>query len=833
MNQKFEVSGMTCSACVAHVEKSVSKLSGIKMVQVNLLTNSMQVEFDESKVKIADIEKSVADAGYASKVKTKIKDKSFVVNHVDTELSALKFRWWLSFAFLIPLLYIAMGHMAGFPIPNILHENTFVFSFTQFLFVLPIALINKNYFLNGFKMLFRSPNMDSLIAIGSSASILYGIYIIYRMSGIMNSNPIIDSGLMNELYFESGATILTLVTLGKYLEAISKSKTTNALSRLVNLAPKTAVVLRNDAETEIAVEDVIANDIVIVKSGQRIPVDGIIVSGYGNIDESAITGESLPVFKRMDENVFAATINNTGYFTFRATKVGEDTTLAQIIRLVEEASASKAPISKLADKISSVFVPTVIAIAVFSTAIWLIAGYSFDFSLSIGIAVLVISCPCALGLATPVAIMVGTGKGAENGILIKSAEALESTAKVDTVVFDKTGTLTYGKPAVTDIFSITDITENELLRIAAMLEVSSEHLFADAILSEANKRNIPVQPAENFEVFPGKGVAGFIAGKKYLIGNLQFINDFNTRNTEAVAVAAKWAAIGKTPLYIAEEKTIIGLIAVTDLLKESSKLAVDELHKSGLQVIMLTGDHAETAKYIQQQAGIKTVISEVLPGDKDNVIKRLQDEGKFVAMVGDGINDAPALTRANVGIAIGNGTDIAIDSADIVLMHSDLRDVVTAIRLSKAVLLNIKENLFWAFFYNIIGIPLAAGAFYSMWGLKLNPMFAAAAMSLSSVTVVLNALRINRFKPLLINNHSNNNNQNEIQMKQKTIIVEGMSCGHCSGRVEKALNAMEGVEAKVDLAAKTATVTLSKEVNDAELKKSVEDAGYEVIEIKN
>lgn len=831
MNQKFEVSGMTCSACVAHVEKSVSKLSGIKMVQVNLLTNSMQVEFDESKVKIADIEKSVADAGYVSKAQTKTKDKTNVVNHVNTELAALKLRWWLSFAFLLPLMYIAMGHMAGFPLPKILHENIFVFSFTQFLFVLPIAIINKNYFLNGFKMIFRSPNMDSLIAIGSSASILYGIYIIYRMAAAMNGD--MESGLMNELYFESGATILTLVTLGKYLEAISKSKTTNALSRLVNLAPKTAVVMRNNTETEIAVEDVIANDIVIVKSGQRIPVDGIIVSGYGNIDESAITGESLPVFKQMGENVFSATINNTGYFTFRATKVGDDTTLAQIIRLVEEASASKAPISKLADKISSIFVPTVIAIAVLSTAIWLIAGYSFDFALSIGIAVLVISCPCALGLATPVAIMVGTGKGAENGILIKSAEALESTAKVDTVVFDKTGTLTYGKPNVTDIFSFTDSTENELLRIAAMLEVSSEHLFADAILSEANMRNIVVKPAEDFEVFPGKGVAGTVGGKKYMIGNLQFINDFNIQSAEARAVAAKWAAIGKTPLYLAEEMVIIGLIAVTDVLKESSKLVVDELYKSGLEVIMLTGDHAETAKYIQQQAGIKTVISEVLPGDKDNEIKRLQDEGKFVAMVGDGINDAPALTRAHVGIAIGNGTDIAIDSADIVLMHSDLRDVVTAIRLSKTVMLNIKENLFWAFFYNIIGIPLAAGVFYSMWELKLNPMFAAAAMSLSSVTVVLNALRINRFKPLSINNNTTNNNQNKIQMKQKTIIVEGMSCGHCSARVEKALNAMEGVEAKVDLAAKTATVTLSKEVNDTDLKKSVEDAGYVVTEIKN
>jgi len=753
--EKFDVTGMTCASCVAHVEKSVSKLEGVKTVNVNLLTNSMTVSFDELHLNALNIEKSVENAGYEAHLH-EIDSKSNQhltpkIDYVKQEQDEMKMRWWISFVFLLPLLYISMGHMIGLPYPHAFHstENALLYAFTQFLLTLPIAFVNKKYFLNGFKSLFKAaPNMDSLIAIGSSAAIVYGIFAIYRIGYALGHNDLQTvNQFSQDLYFESGATILTLITLGKYLEAKSKSRTSEAITRLMDLAPKTALVIRDNQEIEIPIEEVLVGDSVAVKPGQRVPVDGMVESGNSSVDESALTGESMPVFKQNGDTVLSASMNKSGYFTMRAIKVGNDTTLSHIIQLVEEASASKAPISKLADKISSVFVPVVIGIAVLATGVWMLLGYPFDFALSIGIAVLVISCPCALGLATPVAIMVGTGKGAEHGILIKSAESLEMAHKIDTVVLDKTGTLTEGKPRVTDIFSNKTISENGLLQLAASLEKPSEHSLAEAILMEAEKQQLKIIPVENFLAIPGQGIEASIEKKTYLAGNLKLMTDRKINLQEFAALSDKLAKEGKTPLYVANEKEVVGIIAVADVLKTTSIEAVKLFKAMGMQVVMLTGDHAGTAAAIQSQLGISSVVAEVLPQDKDKEIAKLQAAGKSVAMIGDGINDAPALMRSNLGIAIGAGTDIAIESADVVLMRSDLLDAVTTLRLSKAVILNIKQNLFWAFFYNIIGIPLAAGAFYAVLGWKLNPMFAAAAMSFSSVTVVLNALRLLRFKP--------------------------------------------------------------------------------------
>jgi len=628
-------------------------------------------------------------------------------------------------------------------------EHPLLASLLQLWLTLPIIYANRRYFITGFKTLAKaSPNMDSLIAIGSSAAFIYGLFAIYKIwTATTHGDFETMMRFSHDLYFESGATILTLITLGKYLEAKSKSRTSDAITHLMDLAPKTANVIRNKIEFELPIEEVVVNDMVIVRPGQRVPVDGQIISGSSSIDESALTGESMPVFKDKGDMVLSASINKSGSFTLRATKVGDDTTLSQIIHLVEEASASKAPISKLADQISAVFVPVVIGIAIVATSVFLFMGYPFDFALSIGIAVLVISCPCALGLATPVAIMVGTGKGAEHGILIKSAESLEMGHKIDTVVLDKTGTLTEGKPQVTDILVSSIINQQQLLEIAASLEKPSEHPLAEAILMEAEKQSITIKSVENFQAIPGKGIEGLIDSKKYVAGNLKLMTERNINLQKFASLADKLAEEGKTPLYIANESEVLGIIAVADVLKPSSIEAVRQLKALGLEVVMLTGDHAKTAAAIQSQLGISRVIAEVLPQDKDKEISKLQASGKIVAMIGDGINDAPALTRANLGIAIGAGTDIAIESADIVLMRSDLIDAVITFRLSKAVMQNIKQNLFWAFFYNIIGIPLAAGVFYEMLGWKLNPMFAAAAMSMSSVTVVLNALRLLRFKP--------------------------------------------------------------------------------------
>ena len=753
--EKYDVTGMTCASCVAHVEKSVRKLEGVETVEVNLLTNSMVVHFNELQLNSTFIEKSVESAGYEAHlhVIVPVGENTGNVDYIQNEQDELRRHFWVSLGFLIPLLYISMGHMLGLPYPHVFHtvEYSFLYTFIQFWLLMPIVYNNRKYFIVGYKTLFRfAPNMDSLVAIGASAAIFYGLFAMFRISfGLRSGNYDLVVKYANDLYFESAATILTLITLGKYLEAKSKRRTSDAITRLMDLAPKTAVVIRHKVEMEVPIEEVVLNDLVVVRPGQRVPVDGIVLSGNSSIDESAITGESMPVFKHKGDTVLSASMNKTGSFTLKAIKVGKDTTLAQIIQLVENASASKAPISKLADRISAIFVPVVIGIAVIATAIWwLVLGHPFEFALSIGIAVLVISCPCALGLATPVAIMVGTGKGAEHGVLIKSAEALEMAQKIDTVVLDKTGTLTEGKPIVTDIFHIDSITDNELLEIVASLEKLSEHPLAEAILHKAEKQKLSLVPVENFHATAGQGIQGQINGVNFLAGNLRLmterkiiLNDFNQK-------ADKFANEGKTPLFIAREKEIIGIIAVADVLKQTSFEAVKRFISMGMNVVMLTGDHSKTAAAIQSQlGGLLTVIAEVLPQDKDKEIKRLQAEGKKVAMIGDGINDAPALTRADVGIAIGAGTDVAIESADIVLVRSDLMDAVTAFLLSKAVMLNVKQNLFWAFFYNIIGIPLAAGVFYSLLGWKLNPMFAAAAMSFSSVTVVLNALRLMRFKP--------------------------------------------------------------------------------------
>lgn len=837
MKQKFDVMGMTCSACSAHVEKSVKGLSGINDVNVNLLQNTMVVDFDDSKLKEDDIIKAVVDGGYNAVVKGKTQ-QSVEAKEVTSEIDSMKFRLIVSFAFLIPLMYISMGHMMGFPLPSFFHgtQNAVTFAFTQLLLTIPIVYVNRKYYIVGFKTLFKgSPNMDSLIAIGSSAAIVYGVFAIYNIGYGLGHNDIdMVSHYSMDLYFESAAMILALITCGKYLEAKSKGKTSDAIKKLIDLAPKQATVVRDNKEVVIAVEDVVVGDIIVVKPGQSIPVDGIIVEGNSSVDESALTGESIPVEKNVNDKVIGATINKSGYFKFKALKVGDDTTLSQIVQLVEEASSSKAPIAKLADKVSGIFVPIVITIAVISTIVWLLLGYPFSFALSIGIAVLVISCPCALGLATPTAIMVGTGKGAENGILIKSAESLEIAHTINTVVLDKTGTITEGKPKVTDILLFDKLNEKELLTIAASVEKQSEHPLADAIVEKAVQDNIALVEINNFEAISGQGVIGEFDNKKIIAGNLKMMQNYNIDISKHTQTSNELAEKGKTPLYFAIDNKLVGIIAVADVIKQTSKQAIDEFKNMGIDVVMLTGDNKKTAEAIRQQLGITKVIAEVMPQDKEKEIRNIQSESKKVAMIGDGINDAPALARADVGIAIGAGTDVAIESADIVLIKSDLLDAVTAVQLSKSVIKNIKENLFWAFFYNSIGIPLAAGVFYPILNWKLNPMFAAAAMSLSSVCVVTNALRLKSFKPKYKAVEIQNKKiiEKEVDNMEKTMLIEGMSCGHCSARVEKALNELDGVNATVDLDKKTAFIKLSKEVNDEVLTKAVTDVGYEVVSVK-
>lgn len=879
--ENFYVTGMTCSACSARVEKSVAKLDGVEKVTVNLLTNSMQVEYEETQVSAGKIIDTVVKAGYGASPKDQGAGGSTSSrrpgtaaglsgscgageclpggrreNGMEDQLKEMRFRLWVSFAFLLPLMYVSMGHMIGLPLPGFLSgaDNAVSFAFTQLLLCIPVLLVNRKYYTRGFQNLMHlAPNMDSLIAIGSSASLVYGVFAIYRMSyGLGQGNMELVHRYYHDLYFESAAMILALITVGKYLETRSKGKTSEAITRLMDLAPKTAVVEREGEEKEIPVEEVIAGDVVVVRPGMRIPVDGFILEGSTSIDEASITGESIPVHKGENDTVIAATINKTGFIRFKATRVGENTTFSQIIRLVEEASASKAPIAKIADKISGIFVPVVMGIALVTAVVWLISGASFEFALSCAISVLVISCPCALGLATPVAIMVGTGKGAENGILLKSGEALETAHAIQCVVLDKTGTITQGKPVVTNVE--TGMSAREFLTVAVGLEKQSEHPLAEAIVEFGKEKQVEPAVVKSFCSLPGKGVEGTIEGKRYYAGNQRLMKEKKIALTAVEKRLEELADEGKTPMIFASEEGVLGIISVADVVKPTSREAIRQLKEMGIEVVMLTGDHQRTAEAIRRQLSIDHVIAEVLPQDKEREVAALQQEGKTVAMVGDGVNDAPALARADVGMAIGAGTDVAMESADVVLMKSDLLDVVTAIRLSKAVIRNIKQNLFWAFFYNTLGIPVAAGVFYHAFGWKLNPMIGAAAMSVSSVFVVTNALRLRKFRASAIKPTEQKTEDvreavikdrqeslardmdleqktGKEQKEEKTMItmkIEGMACGHCKAAVEKALNAIEGVEAQVDLAAKTAVVQ-TEGVSAEVLKKAVEDAGYEVV----
>ena len=845
MKQKFDITGMTCSACSSRVEKSVEKLPGIQAVSVNLLTNSMQVEYDENNLNQGQIVNTVEKAGYGAFVVGGEAEKP-KENPALQQIAHMKTRLISSFCFLIPLLYISMGSMWGAPIPSFLsgHENAIAFAFVQFLLCLPVVYINRAYFEKGFSTLWhRAPNMDSLIAVGSSAALIYGIFAIFRIGwGFGHGDMALVMKYHMDLYFESAATILTLITLGKYLEAKSKGKTSEALSKLLNLAPKTALVQRQDLQVEVPIEQVQVGDIVIVKPGMAIPVDGIITEGVSAVDQAAITGESIPVHREVGDTVIGATINQTGYLKLKATKVGDDTTFSQIIKLVEEASASKAPIAQTADKIAGIFVPVVMGISAVTFVVWLTLGAGFEFALSSAITVLVISCPCALGLATPVAIMVGTGKGAENGILIKSGEALEIAHNVDTVVLDKTGTITKGKPVVTDILPF-GISEQELLQVAAALEGKSEHPLAQAVVEYSAEKAILPKEAEDFKAVPGKGVQALINNEKYFAGNLLFLKENGLDLGQNQQIADQLADSGKTPLFFAKDRSLLGIIAVADVVKPTSKTAIRQLRNMGVQVIMLTGDNERTANGIAKGLDLSATIAQVLPADKEKVISDLQTHGKVVAMVGDGVNDAPALVRADVGIAIGAGTDVAVESADIVLMKNDLLDVANAIKLSKAVIKNIKQNLFWAFFYNCLGIPLAAGVFYGLLNWRLTPTFGAAAMSFSSLFVVSNALRLKLFKTYkapeeTITEENNNAIKAEIQpkyieKKENNMIlkIDGMMCGHCVMHVEKALKGVEGVsDVTVSLEDKQAKVTATGD-KKPQLVKAVEDAGYTVSEI--
>ena len=879
MKQKFNVTGMTCSACSAHVEKAVNKLDAVRKAEVSLMTNSMTVDYDESALTPDGIIQAVVHAGYGASLPQKAGDTTEAKTRrpeaqMEAELSSMKHRLIWSFVFLIPLFYISMGHMFGAPLPGFLTglENAVAFGLTQLLLTLPIMYINDKYYRVGFKTLAHlGPNMDSLIAVGSSAAVIYGIFAIYQMGyGLGHGDwPLVEQYHM-DLYFESAGMILTLITLGKYLETRSKGKTSQAITRLMDLAPKTASVLRDGVEVEIPVEEVRVGDRIVVRPGQSIPVDGVVVEGASAVDESALTGESLPVDKGPGDKVAAASINKSGAFTFEASRVGEDTTLAQMIRLVEEASSSKAPIAKLADRVAGVFVPVVMAIAAVTAAAWFFAsGGDITKALTTGVAVLVISCPCALGLATPVAIMVGTGKGAENGILIKSAQALETLHLVNTVVLDKTGTLTQGKPKVTDVLPAGDMDGEGLLILAACLEGPSEHPLAAAIVEEARAKGLPTAAVREFTAIHGRGVRALLGDRTCLGGSLAMMEEAGVELGDFPQKAEELAAQGKTALYFADEHRVLGLIAVADTPKPTSAAAVAAFRQLGLEVVMLTGDNQRTADAIGKELGVTEVMAQVLPQDKERKVKELQDQGKRVAMVGDGINDAPALARADVGLAIGAGTDVAMESADIVLMKSDLLDAVAAVELSRATIRNIKENLFWAFFYNSIGIPLAAGVFYALGitDFMLNPMFGAAAMSLSSVCVVSNALRLRFFKSKFRSQvpqaetvpgapagddtaaapscapcagscpvqteENTENHEGGTETMTKTLNIEGMMCAHCVAHVEKALSAVEGVaSAKADLEGKTATVTLSGEVSDQALKDAVTEAGYEVVGVQ-
>ncbi len=846
MKEKFRVTGMTCSACSSRVEKTVTKLAGSQEVSVNLLTGTMQVEYDENQLDTEGIITAVEKAGYGAFVDDGGKSAEGGAGNGAArggsngsaskaaldETKQMKQRLIWSVALLIPMMCFSMGPMLTGHHMDMEHPLTNILA--QVLFLIPIVFLNRKYFLKGFPSLFRgSPNMDSLIAMGASAAILYGTFAIFRIvHGFETADMALVHHYAGDIYFESAAMILTLITVGKYMETRSKGKTSQAIEKLMNLAPKTATVERDGKEISIETSALMQGDILVVRPGESIAADGEIISGTTSVDESAITGESIPVEKQPGDRAVSATINKTGFIKVRCDKVGEDTTISQIIRLVEEASASKAPIARMADKIAGVFVPTVIAIAVIAAVIWMIAGYGFEFALSIGISILVISCPCALGLATPVAIMVGTGKGAENGILIKSGQALETAHSIDTVVMDKTGTITEGKPKVTDIAAF-GMSEEELTKIAATLEAGSEHPLAEAVMEYAKERQVQQEAAEGFEAVFGRGVKAVIDGKKYFAGNAALMKESGISTEGIEDKLGVLSDQGKTPLIFAEEKSIIGIIAVADVEKESSKAAIDAFAEMKIDVVMLTGDNKRTAEALRKRLQIPKVIAEVLPSDKEKHIAGLQAEGHKVAMIGDGINDAPALAKADIGIAIGAGTDVAIESADAVLMRNDLLDAVTAVKLSKAVIRNIKQNLFWAFFYNVIGIPVAAGIWYPMFGLKLSPMIGAAAMSLSSVCVVLNALRLRNFKVKRLSALAAScTGAEEIRRKEKMkyeLMIKGMMCQHCQKHMADALNAMEGVTAEVNLESGIASVESEKEISMDAFEAVVKDAGYELV----
>ncbi len=853
--ERYAVTGMSCAACSARVEKAVMKVPGVSACSVSLLTNSMGVE---GQADAREVIRAVEEAGYGAALKRNSSDQkeAGAVNKAgegamssaqagrdgleDLETPVLRKRLIASLGFLIVLMYFSMGHMMwNWPVPGFFEQNHIAMGLLQLLLTVAVMVINQKFFISGFKsLLHRAPNMDTLVALGSGAAFVYSIYALFAMTDAQVKGDMEGvMAYMHEFYFESAAMILALITVGKMLEARSKGKTTDALKSLMRLAPKTAVVIRDGLETEVGIEQVQRGDVFVVRPGENIPVDGVVLSGSSAVNEAALTGESIPVDKTVGDTVSAATVNQSGYLKCEATRVGEDTTLSQIIQMVSDAAATKAPIAKVADKVSGVFVPTVIAIALVTIAVWLFAGESVGFALARGISVLVISCPCALGLATPVAIMVGNGLGARNGIMFKTAVSLEEAGKVKIVALDKTGTITSGEPKVTDIITAEGVTEEKLLSYAHSLEQKSEHPLSKAILDHARQKQIPVIEVEDFTALPGNGLSALYQGERLIGGNYKFVSSKASVPENLIEASERLASQGKTPLFFAKADRMLGVIAVADVIKEDSPRAVKELKNMGIHVVMLTGDNERTAAAIGAQAGVDQVIAGVLPEGKENVIRSLQEKGK-VAMVGDGINDAPALTRADIGIAIGAGTDIAIDAADVVLMKSRLSDVPAAIRLSRGTLKNIHQNLFWAFFYNVIGIPLAAGLWIPLFHWQLNPMFGAAAMSLSSFCVVSNALRLNllkihdtgKDKP---GKRKQNIKKDEDKKMEKTMKIEGMMCGHCEARVKKCLEALaEVTEAVVSHTEGTAVVKLNAELADDVLKKTVEDQDYKVLSIQ-
>lgn len=850
--RKFDIEGMTCASCQLTVEKSVKKL-GVEDVNVSLLTNTMEVS-DEN-ISDQEILNAVSNAGYRAKLRNQNKSetKKNPKEELEKESRSIKNRLIISIPLMILLMYVAMGEMINLPYPKLLqsYQGAGLYAFIQFLIALPVLYVNRNYFVNGFRALFKGhPNMDSLVALGSAAAVLYGIFasiMIFYGLGI-NDNELVHH-YRHDLYYEAATMILTLITLGKYLEVRSKSKTTDSINKLIELQPEEVRVIRYGKEEIISVEEVVVGDNIKIIPGERVAVDGIVIEGNSNIDTSAITGESMPVDISQGDKILSGSVNNTGSFIMEAKTVGSDTTISKIITLMEEASATKAPISKLADKISGIFVPVVIGISIISFIVWMVLGYDFTFALSIAIGILVISCPCALGLATPVAMMVATGKAADNGILVKNAEALEVLHEVDTIIFDKTGTITKGKPVLTDIVTIDNFDKNKAVQIAAALESNSQHPLALAILEFAKNNELSNLEAKNFNSHTGMGVEASIAENKYYIGNDKLMKQLNIYSEEIENIGDKYSQEGKTSVYLFDDNNIISIFAIADDIKESSVNAIKEIDKMGIKTVMLTGDNELTAKEIAKRVGIKEVRAELLPQDKDEIVKGYQIDNNKVAMVGDGINDAPALMRADIGIGIAEGTDIAIESADLVLMKSNLNDIVSSIQLSKKTISNIKQNLFWAFFYNVISIPVAMGLFFPSFGIKLNPMIGALAMSLSSVFVVTNSLRLRNLKIENKNNIYNENLENKVNyvninlynnkikkegknnMENKNLIIEGMTCQHCKMNVEKALNSI-GENASVNLEEKSATVDVRPEIKNEDIIKVVEEAGYQVSEVK-